>query len=123
MGGGGGAAIPGGGGGGGGGAPGAPELGIGGGGGALALGIGGAGGGELKPGEAMAGEVGVEPEPIPAAERGRGGPMVPKRIDARWRAPPAPGPSSSDESSSLSESTTDQSSSSGRTREGRLPVA
>jgi hypothetical protein len=45
--------------------------------------------------------------------------MVPKRMDARWRAFPAPGPSSSEESSSLSEPTTDQSSSSGRTREVR----
>ena len=65
--------------------------------------------------------MGVEPGPVPAADRGRGGPIVPKRMDARWRAFPAPGPSSSEESSSLSESTTDHSSSSGRTRE-RGPV-
>ena len=44
---------------------------------------------------------------------------MPKRIDANWRALPAPGCSSSEESSSLSEPTTDHSSSSGRTREVR----
>jgi hypothetical protein len=106
-----------------GGGGGAPPLGIGGGGGGGApeKGMGGGGGAEDES-RAGAGLVGVEPGPVPAAERGRGGPMVPKRIDARWRALPAPGPSSSDESSSLSEPTTDQSSSSGRKRDGRLPV-
>jgi hypothetical protein len=88
---------------------------MGGGGGAPVLGAGGGDEGPL----AGAGEVGVEP--APAEDRSFGGPIVPKRIDARWRAPPAPGPSSSEESSSLSESTTDQSSSSGRAREGRGP--
>jgi hypothetical protein len=48
--------------------------------------------------------------------------MVPNRMEARWRAFPAPGPSSSEESSSLSEPTTDHSSSSGRARETRPPV-
>lgn len=94
-------------------------FGIGGGGGAPAFGIGWAGGGEVGP--PIAGLVGVLPIPVPVADKGRGGPIVPKRMDARWRALPAPGPSSSDESSSLSESTTDHSSSSGRTRE-RGPV-
>lgn len=95
-------------------------LGIGGGGGAPELGIGGGGGGDVGPWP-IAGLVGVLAVPVPAADRGRGGPIVPKRMDARWRALPAPGPSSSDESSSLSESTTDHSSSSGRARE-RGPV-
>lgn len=57
-----------------------------------------------------------------AADRGRGGAMVPKSIEANWRAFPAPGPSSSSEESSRSEPTTDHSSSSGRTREGLAPV-
>lgn len=57
-----------------------------------------------------------------AAERGRGGAMVPNSIEASWRAFPAPGPSSSSEESSRSEPTTDHSSSSGRTREGLAPV-
>jgi hypothetical protein len=69
-----------------------------------------------------AGLVGIDPVPVPAAESGRGGPIVPKRIEARWRALPAPGPSSSEESSSLSEPTTDHSSSSGRARETLPPV-
>jgi len=104
------------GGGGGGGAPGAPPVGIGGGG-------GGAGGatalGSVRP-VPIAGLDGAEFPP--AAERGRGGAMVPKRIEAKCLAPPAIGLSSSEESSSLSEPTTDQSSSSGRTRDGRAPV-
>lgn len=63
-----------------GGGGGALELGMGGGGGGAAplLGIGGGGGGDEGP-PAGAGEVGVEPAP---AETSRGGPMVPKRIDA-----------------------------------------
>jgi hypothetical protein len=104
--------------GGGGGGP--PIGGIGGGGGAPTLGMGGGGGGEVGP-PPIAGLVGVEPVPVPVADKGRGGPIVPKSMDARWRAFPAPGPSSSDESSSLSEPTTDHSSSSGRARE-RGPV-
>jgi hypothetical protein len=111
------------GGGGGGGAPGAPPVGIGGGGGgaggAVALGSRGAGGAAVGP-VPIAGLDGAEFPP--AAERGRGGAMVPKRIEAKCLAPPAIGPSSSEDSSSLSEPTTDQSSSSGRTREGRAPV-
>jgi hypothetical protein len=99
--GGGGGAPPAGGMGGGGGAP--PE-GIGGGGGAPVEGIGGGGGGE--PG---AGELGFEVFSI--ADIGRGGAMVPKRIEARCFALPPPGGWSSSSSSSL-DSTTDQSSSS-----------
>ena len=98
--------------GGGGGAPpagiggggGAPPEGIGGGGGAPLEGIGGGGGGE--PG---AGELGFEVFSI--ADMGRGGAMVPKRIDARCFALPPPVGWSSSSSSSL-DSTTDQSSSS-----------
>ena len=48
--------------------------------------------------------------------------MVPKRIDASCLALPPTGRSSSSSVVSLSESTTDQSSSSGRTRDGRVPV-
>lgn len=107
--------------GGGGGALGAPMLGIGGGGG------GGAGGAELGPGESAVGEVtpgltGEKARVSSAAERGRGGAMVPNSIEASWRALPAPGPSSSSDESSRSEPTTDHSSSSGRTREGLEPV-
>lgn len=102
-----------------GGGGGAELLGIGGGGGAPPVGIGGGGGGAggLKAPSLGAGLLGFDA--TPAADNGRGGPIVPKRMEARWRALPAPGPSSSDESSSLSEPTTDQSSSSGRTRDVR----
>ena len=57
------------------------------------------------------------------ADKGRGGAMLPKSIDANCLAlPPVgfSGPSSS--SDEEVESTTDHSSSSGRTREGRWPV-
>ena len=58
-----------------------------------------------------------------AADKGRGGAIVPKRMEASCLALPPEGPfvSSSSEESSV-ESTTDHSSSSGRTREGREPV-
>jgi len=58
------------------------------------------------------------------ADSGLGGAMVPKRIEASCFALPPAGRSSlslSEESSSV-ESTTDHSSSSGRTRDGREPV-
>jgi hypothetical protein len=100
MGGGGGAPIPGMGGGGG-----APPAGIGGGGGAPLEGMGGGGGGE--PG---AGELGFE-FVFSMADIGRGGAIVPKRMDARCFALPPPEGWSSSSSSSL-DSTTDQSSSS-----------
>lgn len=87
-----------------GGGGGAPPEGIGGGGGAPVEGIGGGGGGE--PG---AGEFGFEVFSI--ADIGRGGAIVPKRIEARCFALPPPGGWSSSSSSSL-DSTTDQSSSS-----------
>lgn len=58
---------------------------------------------------------------LPAALNGRGGPIVPKSMDANIFALPAPGFSSSEESSSLSDPTTDHSSSSGLTRLGRPP--
>lgn len=107
--------------GGGGGALGAPMPGIGGGGG------GGAGGAALGAGESAVGDVtpgltGEKARVSSAAERGRGGAMVPNSIEASWRAFPAPGPSSSSDESSWSEPTTDHSSSSGRTREGLAPV-
>jgi len=82
----------------------APPGGMGGGGGAPLDGIGGGGGGE--PG---AGELGFEVLSI--ADIGRGGAMVPKRMEARCFALPPPGGWSSSSSSSL-DSTTDQSSSS-----------
>lgn len=56
-------------------------------------------------------------------ERGRGGPIVPKRMDARCLAVPPEGRSDSSSDESSLESTTDHSSSSGRTREGRCPLA
>jgi len=116
IGGGGGAAD---GGGGGGGPLGAP-LGIGGGGGAELDGIGGGGGGENAP-DPGAGLLGSLPAPLPVALNGRGGPIVPKSIDANIFALPAPGFSSSEESSSLSDPATDHSSSSGLTRLIRPP--
>lgn len=99
--------------GGGGGAPpagiggggGAPPSGIGGGGGAPPAGMGGGGGGE-----AGEGDVGLE-SLFSMADIGRGGAMVPNRIDASCLALPPVGPWSSSSSSSL-DSTTDQSSSS-----------
>lgn len=141
KGGGGGAPIPGIGGGGG-----APMLGIGGGGGAPALGMGGGGGGALgdappkaEP-EGIGGGGGVPVLSIGGAdgveglstgvlgisfssiaERGRGGAMVPNRMEARCLALPPVGWSISSSESSV-ESTTDHSSSSGRTREGRWPL-
>lgn len=62
---------------------------------------------------------------VSMALRGRGGAMVPKRMEASCLALPPVGRASSseEESGSSLESTTDHSSSSGRTREGReLPV-
>lgn len=121
-------------------------LGMGGGGGAPALGMGGAGGGapakapaKADP-EGIGGGGGAPPLSIEGAdgveglsigvldlsfssiaERGRGGAMVPNRMEARCLALPPVGWSVS--SSELSvESTTDHSSSSGRTREGRWPL-
>ncbi|GAM88810.1 hypothetical protein ANO11243_068440 [Dothideomycetidae sp. 11243] len=108
IGGGGGAPLPGIGGGGG-----APPLGIGGGGGAPLDGIGGGGGG--ADGLACAGEAGVEPDPVFMLDSGRGGAIVPNKIDARCLALPPPGrpPSFSSSSDDDDESsTTDQSSSS-----------
>lgn len=109
-----------GGGGGGGGALGAPPGGMGGGGGALAPGIGGGGGAaDGVAGLSGAGDLGLSS----IADIGRGGPIVPNRIEARCFALPRSGrsaSSSSDEESAL-ESTTDHSSSSWRTRL-RLPV-
>ena len=69
-------------------------------------------------------DVGVEGDCLlSAAERGRGGPMVPNSMDTRCLAdPPTGASSSSEEESPLEESTTDHSSSSGRRRE-RPPVA
>lgn len=93
-------------------------------------GIGGGGGGgaggaleaeESAVGDVTPGLTGEKARVSSVAERGRGGAMVPNSIEANWRAFPAPGPSSSDESS-RSEPTTDHSSSSGRTREGLAPV-
>jgi len=125
IGGGGGAPIDGIGGGGGapidgiGGGDGTPIEGMGGGSGAPVFGIGGGGGGDVGP-LATAGLLG--PEPCPAAERGRAGPILPNSIAARALAPRALGPSSSDESSSLSDPAADQSSSSKRRRDGLVPV-
>ena len=58
------------------------------------------------------------------AERGRGGAIVPKSMDASCLADPPVGTASSSSSSDESsvESTTDHSSSSGRARDGRDPV-
>lgn len=135
---------------GGGGGGGAPPLGIGGGGGAPALGIGGGGGappfgigggdGEKAPGMGgggggaadgdetsapgdltPAGDCGVG-EDVSKLDSGRGGAMVPKRIEASCLALPPVGPESSSEESS-SESTTDQSSSSLGTERVRAGAA
>jgi hypothetical protein len=116
IGGGGGAEDPGIGGGGGGGAAGAPDSGIGGGGG------GGGGGGALGLDAKAAGTDGRSCTGVggllSVADNGRGGAMVPKRIDARCLAEPPVGPlPSSSLESSFSESATDHSSSSGRRRD------
>ena len=137
--------IPGG-GGGGGGAGGAPKPGIGGGGGALELGIGGGrggaaagaspsskppgiggagGGGDIAApvlGVGGAGLVGVSGFLSSIADRGLGGAIVPNKIDASCLALPPVGLSVSSSSSDEVESTTDHSSSSGRTRDGLFPV-
>lgn len=131
-----------------GGGGGAPTLGIGGGGGAPVMGMGGGGGapsgappnadpvgsvggaGALSllidgpavgvAGLSLSGVFGLSFSSI--AERGRGGPIVPKRMDARCLAVPPEGRSDSSSDESSLESTTDHSSSSGRTREGRCPL-
>jgi hypothetical protein len=99
-------------GGGGGGAAGAPNSGIGGG--------GGGGAPRLDPkaagtdGESCTGVGGL----LSIADNGRGGAMVPNRIDARCLAePPVGAPPSSSLESSFSDSATDHSSSSGRRRD------
>lgn len=126
----------GGGGGGAGGAAGAPDVGIGGGGGGGAVGISssskvpgmeGGGGGDMAVavlGVRDAGLVGLSVDFLSSiADRGRGGAIVPKSMEASCFALPPVGlfvsPSSSEDEV---ESTTDHSSSSGRTRDGRLPV-
>lgn len=121
-------------------------LGIGGGGGTPTLGMGGGGGGALGDAppkadpEGIGGGGGVATLSVACtdgveglstgvlglscssiAERGRGGAMVPNRIEARCLALPPVGWSFSSSESSV-ESTTDHSSSSGRTREGRWPL-
>lgn len=125
------------GGGGGGGAEGAPFAGIGGGAGAAAggqlsaesnvPGIGGAGGGDIGAPVLGVGGAGLDRLSTDflssIAESGLGGAIVPNSIDANCFAlPPVgfSGPSSSSEDEA--ESTTDHSSSSGRVRDGRLPV-
>ena len=122
------------GGGGGGGAGGAPDDGMGGGGGGAAdggpsssklPGMEGVGGKEKAAlGVGRPGLVGLSADLLSSiADNGRGGAVVPNSIDASCLALPPVGLSAS---SSLSEdeveSTTDHSSSSGRIREGRLPV-
>jgi hypothetical protein len=114
IGGGGGAEDPGigGGGGGGGGAVGAPNSGIGGGGGGGAPGLDSKAAG--TDGESCTGVGGL----LSIADNGRGGAMVPNRIDARCLAePPVGAPPSSSLESSFSDSATDHSSSSGRRRD------
>ena len=94
-------------------------MGIGGGGGAPPEGIGGGGGAsfdgaaaaDLTAGEAGAGDPGVDDEALSMLDKGRGGAMVPKRIDARCLALP-PGRSGSSSSSDEDDSAADQSSSS-----------
>lgn len=100
-------------------------AGIGGGGGAPPLGGGGGpGGGGGAPLEGKGGGGGIPAGDVTAGlsarglllsieDRGRGGAMVPKSIEASCLAPPCEGPSSSSDEES-SESTTDQSSSSCR---------
>lgn len=122
--------------GGGGGAAGAPEVGIGGGGGGGAAGgspssklpgMGGGGGGDMATailGVGSAGLVGLSVDFLSSiADKGLGGAIVPKSIEASCFALPPLGLSlSSSSSEDEVESTTDHSSSSGRTRDGRLPV-
>ena len=129
-----------------GGGGGALELGIGGGGGALELGIGGGGGGATAGASPLsklpgiegaggggdiaapvlgvggAGLVGVSGFLSSIADRGLGGAIVPNKIDASCLALPPVGLSVSSSSSDEVESTTDHSSSSGRTRDGLFPV-
>lgn len=100
-------------------------LGMGGGGGAPPRGGGGPGGGGGAPLEGIGGGGGIPAGDDPTAglsarglllsieDRGRGGAMVPKRMEASCLAPPCVGASSSSDEES-SESTTDQSSSSCR---------
>ncbi len=123
--------IPGG-GGGGGGAGGAPDRGIGGGGGG-----GAAGGSPSSKLPGMSGDMAMAIFGVGGAgldglsidllssivDKGLGGAIVPKSIEASCFALPPLGLSvSSSSSEDEVESTTDHSSSSGRTREGRLPV-
>ena len=135
-------AIPGGGGGGAGGAPCRPGGGGGGAGGAPIDGIGGGGGaaggaplssklpgieeasGEEKASWKGAGLLGLSVAFLSSnADKGLGGAIVPKSMDASCFALPPVGFSvASSSSEDEVESTTDQSSSSGRAREGRLPV-
>ena len=130
--------IPVGGGGGGGGAVGASDGGSGGGGGAPVDGMGGAGGG--APSEGSEGGGGDDSPDVPGveigggltglsidflssmAERGRGGAMVPKSMDANCFALPPVGFSGPSSSSEDSDSAADHSSSSGLIRVARLPV-
>ena len=129
-----------------GGGGGALELGIGGGGEALELGIGGGGGGAAAGDPSLsklpgiegsggggdkaapvlgvggAGLVGVSGFLSSIADRGLGGAIVPNKIDASCLALPPVGLSVSSSSSDEVESTTDHSSSSGRTRDGLFPV-
>lgn len=76
-------------GGGGGGAAGAPEL-----------GTGGGGGGGDAIGASFAGAGLADVEFLPAADSGRGGAIVPNKMEANWAAFPPPGRSSSESSSS-----------------------
>src|SRR5205823_5644917 len=111
IGGGGGAEDPGIGGGGGGGAAGAPDSGIGGGGGGGAPGLDAKAAG--TDGKSCTGVGGL----LSIADNGRGGAMVPNRIDARCLAEPPFGASPSSSLESFSDSATDHSSSSGRRRD------
>lgn len=74
---------------------------------------GGGGGGGAAIGELWAGDAA---DLSPIADKGRGGPMVPNRIDARAAALPPPGLSSSSESSSSLSLSLPQSSLSARLR-------
>lgn len=137
--------IPGGGGGGAGGALGKPGGGGGGAGGAPADGMGGGGGGGAEGGSSSSKLPGMEDDGgeekaafgvggaglvgllvgflSSMADNGLGGAIVPKSIDASCFALPPVGLSTSSSSSEDEvESTTDHSSSSGRTREGRVAV-
>ncbi len=122
--------IPGG-GGGGGGAGGAPDRGIGGGGGGGATGGSPSSklpgmGGDMAMAIFGVGGAGVDGLSIDLlssiADKGLGGAIVPKSIEASCFALPLGLSVSSSSSEDEVESTTDHSSSSGRTREGRLPV-